>query len=340
MNILENIFYDFSKKYVYIYHILLENGRGYIGSTNNPKARVLNHLSEIKKGTHRNYKLIDELKNNKISTIDIVAKCPILYRNSLEMWFIQKSSLNSECNIMAYCDVKSHINKKHFISVENINNIFIDRLNYKSITELSEKYKIKINTIKGILRGQISSYISFPLKEKYNKDLKKINNYFISLAKKEIYKKTYVYTICGKFLGEYSSITAAAKELGLNRNAVGNALYKNIRYKNYKFFYSKQDNFVNYTTTPSNLRKIYKIDNNFNIQKIYSKMIQCAEENQISYNYLNTICNRMNIHKDNFFYIKENKMEKFKIKYNDVLKLSTDLLIVDHYIGDMLNKGN
>jgi len=132
----------------------------------------------------------------------------------------------------------------------------------------------------------------------------------IKTGQRNLAKNVFAYTTNGEFLCEFNSIPDTSESLNLNINAVRNALYREIRYKNYMFF-RELKTFDKYIANKSFERKIFVFNEEFQIIDQSISMIQLAEKYQMNYNCLNSRCNRFsNI--DGLYFVKETKMEEFK----------------------------
>lgn len=93
----------------YIYYInCSKNNKGYIGSTLDIKSRMWAHFGDLKGNKHHSkymQRCYNKYGKNEFN-VQIIAKCPDEYRNKLERWFIQKSSLNTDFNSKVNEDVR------------------------------------------------------------------------------------------------------------------------------------------------------------------------------------------------------------------------------------------
>lgn len=125
----------------------------------------------------------------------------------------------------------------------------------------------------------------------------------------------YVYKLNGEYIGEFNSVPDTAEFLNLNKNSVMNALQRNIQLKGFLFFRKQQSN-IKYYPGRTHARKIYVYDKSFNIIKTFPSMIECSNELNISNNSINTSCNRLQLYNKLYYFVRDNSIEKFKLKYD------------------------
>jgi group I intron endonuclease len=85
-----------------IYHIInKENNKGYIGSSKVLEKRFKQHLGKLKRAKHPNRHLQGAWNTYGEDKFEFkkILNCPEEYQYKLELWFLTKSSLNSEYNI-------------------------------------------------------------------------------------------------------------------------------------------------------------------------------------------------------------------------------------------------
>lgn len=315
---IEDIFYDHTNKYFYIYHIVF-NTHGYIGSTKNPRQRILNHLSNLKKGTHDNiilqnafYKYKEE--NFKVS---ILYKGLLENRNIVEEYFINNSSYDSSYNILNNCNtplLKYKNNKK--LSKEQIINIFKDVDRGMSLVNVSKKYNISKENIRQIILKQIYKYESKNIPDIDINQYYKNRNKNKSIALRKRFKKElYVYNVDGKLLHIFNNVIEASEKLNISVVNIENSIFRKHQHKGLLFSHTKIT-FSKYIPN-WNTRKIYIFDYNFNQINNFKSMLECAKFYNLKVNTINSNCNRLNLNTIvNLYFVRDNMLDKFIKKYN------------------------
>lgn len=313
---LEKIYYDYSNtENIYIYHINFENTEnGYIGSTINPRERMLSHFSKLKNNKHSNPALQAAYNKHKNFNFEIIFKCNIQYRNKIEEWFINKSNYNSNYNIMINCKQpivvykeNKKFNKTDILNIFNLANCGIQ------LNRISLFYNCSKELIKCIL-----------LKKQYKLESKEINfkkdNYeYFKKLNKEINscinnKNIYMYDVNGNFINKFKSSLEINKKYKFNKNSINNALNRGIQLKGF-LFYHEEKKFIKYK--PNKFKnKIIVYNNDFNIVSEHDNMTDCAKHYDLNLNSINSNCNRLTKNKYNNYFVREKDQIKFNLKYN------------------------
>lgn len=141
-----------------IYMLYWNIDKPYIGQTINFNNRMIKHKSEIKTGTHKNYKILNEFHTyNTLPNIEILEECSSSELNTLEEVYIKEfDSINAGLNIISggYSVGLGTNNPKSKYSREQLIlafNLLVDpRLGFNDIASIT---KINRSTINQIANG-------------------------------------------------------------------------------------------------------------------------------------------------------------------------------------------
>lgn len=150
----------------HIYYISCSgNHKGYIGSTVDIKSRMWAHFGDLKGNKHHSkYMQHSYNKHGKDKfSVQTIAKCPNEYRDKLERWFIQKSSLNTDFNSRVNEDVrygyKAHNRGLTDIQLNEVVTLLSQGLSCKEVhRRLGIKYSI-VWSVKSKRQYQLDSNI-------------------------------------------------------------------------------------------------------------------------------------------------------------------------------------
>ena len=314
---LEKICYNYDPNIVYIYQITFEGtNNAYIGSTVNPRQRMLQHFSDLKHNKHGNIILQRTFLKYKNFNFKIIFKCNVINRNKVEEWFINKSSYNSNYNIATNCKQPIIIYKTNKMLIkEDIINIFkLVNLGFQ-LNRIAKLYNCSKEQIKSILIKKLYKYESKDLLFDFNlfnlnKSINKKNN-FIELESFDIY----MYDINGNYINKFNSTLEINIKYNLNRSSIINSLNRGIQLKG--FIFSKTPiNFKEYIPN-KRLNYIFVFDKYFNLISKFSNMSECSKYYNLSLNCINSNCNRLNKNSTlSYYFIREKDLNNFKIKYN------------------------
>lgn len=314
---LEKIYYNYNPHIVYIYQITFEGvDNAYIGSTINPRQRMLNHFSKLKQDKHPNVILQRAFLKYKIFNFKIIFKCNMTKRNKVEEWFINKSSYNSNYNIATNCKQPIVIYKSNkMLLKDDIINIFnLTKLGFQ-LNRIAELYNCNKNQIKTILTKKIYKLESKDLTFDSNlfeihKTVNKKNN-FIDLKSFNIY----MYDIYGNYINKFNSTLEINIKYNLKRSSIINSLNRAIQLKG--FIFSKVPMKFNKYKPNKRLNNIFIFDQNFDLISKFDNMSKCANYYNLSLNCINSNCNRLNQNSTTLHYfVREKDLNNFKIKYN------------------------
>lgn len=312
----DNIIYDYSNTFCYIYYIQFNNNKGYIGSTNNPRVRINRHIREIRNNQHKNPIFTNCYKKHGIKSINILAKFAKEYRKSMEEWFINISSLNTQCNIKSNVDAPILIyreGQKKF-NKNDIIDIFKLALTGKTNYLIAEKYNVDFKLISLILNGKIYRYESKDYLHLYLAKQKHLFNEKRKQAVQKITKSVYCFTIDGKFLKKFTSARDASVFANCNSSAIKSSIHRKGSCSGYYFTYNKDFDMQKPKLT-YRPEKIYKLNSNFNLMVTFETTKECAKIENLPYrNLLNKVFyyNKS----QQVYYVKEKNMVEFKQVYN------------------------
>lgn len=159
-----------------IYILYWDINKPYIGQTTQFNTRKLKHLNEIRKGTHCNYKILEEYKKyNSEPTIDLMCKCTVNELNEYEEFFIKDfDSISNGLNIISggYSVGKGINNPSSKYSEDQLLKVF------NMLSEVTNSYKhialttgVALSTVKKIGQGVQHTWLQSRLPEIYSKIL-------------------------------------------------------------------------------------------------------------------------------------------------------------------------
>lgn len=241
MMLLDNINYDYSNSTCYIYNIIFNNNKGYIGSTLNPRRRLLEHLNSLEKKRHSNIILQKAFEKHGIKEIKIIYKSSPKYRDSLEKWFITKSYFNAEYNISLNVSTRKDFltNKKAQFKELDICNIFNSALLGLSLKELSLLYKTSVGTISDILNGKTYRYESANYIQHYLENKQELIKKILRKTRQKRVMPVYQYDLEGNFIKMWKSASEVEKNLNIGANRVSMSIRLQIRCGEYRFSKNK-----------------------------------------------------------------------------------------------------
>lgn len=157
-----------------IYILYWDIDRPYIGQTTNFNTRKLRHFNEIRKGTHCNYKILNEYEKYKtLPNIELISKCSTEDLDWLEEFFIQDfNSIKDGLNIISGgYSVGKGINNSCSKYTEDqlilVFNLLSDINNsYKYISDISG---VALTTVKKIGQGTQHTWLHSKFPEIHNK---------------------------------------------------------------------------------------------------------------------------------------------------------------------------
>lgn len=226
--------YDNSRSNLYIYHILFNNNTGYIGSTLNPRRRLIEHIKTMKVGTHSNPIVQNTYNKHGLKSINILHRFNPDYRDKIEEWFINKSQFDSTCNIQLNVEIVPAF-RKGSLSDKDIDNLFRDAVSGLNLKELSSKYNISTGSVRDILSGKTYFNVKTQYRKLYldNKEhiIKKIRIRSQSTRRVHVYQ----FDLDGNFIQDFSSIEEAGKKLNISPYSISVSIRKNLRYGKFQF---------------------------------------------------------------------------------------------------------
>lgn len=325
---LDSISYDYSRECAYIYQITF-NKNGYIGSTLNPRQRMMAHRSYLSNNRHPNPILQNAWNKygEENFKFNVICKCKIEDRNSVEEFYINKSKYNSRYNIAINCNepILSMIKNKK-LNKDDVVNIFKLVSDGESLVDICKLYNISKEMTRAIIFKKIYKLESKNLEidfEKYKKD-RNINKSKAQIRDANI--DVFVYKISGEFIGRYGSIIEISRDLGFKRGDISNALGRNQVHCGYMFFREAQSKIM-YRENYIGARKvILEFDKDFNKINEYISMIDCGNKNGLKSNTINSNCNRMTVNSTTgTYFIRKYRLDLFYDKYK----------ITDNYVNQL-----
>lgn len=116
----------------------------------------------------------------------------------------------------------------------------------------------------------------------------------------------YCYDVNGVFIGKFRGAGEASEILNLNKNAINNALYRKIRYKNYIFVKKLQKEGSIYKPNSSGIQSmIYILDKSLNIIDKVIGLKKVSKKYNITYSMVNNYCNRHKLYDNKYYFIRK-----------------------------------
>lgn len=315
---LDNITYDYSKTCAYIYQITFDKN-GYIGSTINPRERMLAHMTNLRHDRHSNTVLQNAWNKYGEDSFKfkIIDTCSIGDRNTVEEFYINKSNYNSNYNIQSNCNEPIlRISKNRKLNINDIKIIFDKINNGDSIINTAKEFHMSKELIRSIVLKKyyrLESKSLFINWDKYKIDRGKNK----SKALRKLYKNIiYMWDLSGNLLQTFSSIADAVEKTGYTRSNLTNSLYRSNTHDN-KIFTS-----INvFPKIPEKFQgsciRIIEFDNSFNKINMFKSMVECGKYYNIKSNTINSNCNRLIRNTTtNTYFVREYQENNFRNKYN------------------------
>ncbi len=211
----------------YIYKVTnKENGKIYIGQTNNFKRRIKEHLKD-KRTNHQPFKRALNKYGKDGFTWEIIDKCNLKKEiNDKEKYYINyyNSKIPKGYNITNGGDGGSNWNLQPIVML-NLDGKFIKKYDY--ITQCENETGLNHSTISACCKGKHLRYKNyiFMYEKEYLKNGPRIYNKPKNYRKRKIKK----YDLDGNYICSYDSITEASEVNNIGRTNISSCLTKKVK---------------------------------------------------------------------------------------------------------------
>lgn len=247
---------------------------------------------------------IQSLVNNKVY---------IGYSNNIERrWYEHIRLLKSNSHYNTY--LQKHYNKYLLNKKEIFTLHILEECN--DLKLLPEKEQYYINKYKSN-----NKYKGFNLTPG-GEDLLNLSDESKNKRRNTIISKcdsVYVYTVQGKYVGDFKCVPDVANMLKLNKNSVINSLSRGIQLKGY-LFYREKRYFTKYLPNFHGTKLII-LNSKFELLETMKGMKNAEIKYNIKMNTINSSCNRLQLCNKSYYFIRNKDVKRFEEKYKIALRL-------------------